>query len=151
MVTRVLRSVDDVDALARFIGARDKFPLTVTITQGDKRGDRQNRLAQRWYTDIARQLGDETHEEVRAGCKVALGVPILREENEAFRQSWDATIGHLNHEAKLNFVRIMDIPVTRLMTVKQMTAFMDAMQRYWLSIGVRLTDPDALKYEEDFA
>jgi hypothetical protein len=36
------------------------------------------------------------------------------------------------------------------MTSKQMTAFMDEMQRHWVGQGVRLTDPEALKYEQEF-
>lgn len=151
MATKVLRSEDDIDALARMIGARTKYPLTVTITQGASRSHVQNRLAQRWFSDVSRQLGDQTHEEVRSYCKLHLGVPILRAENEAFRQSYDATMKNLPYEAKLAAVKAFDLPVTRLMTVKQMTAFMDEMQRHWSRMGFRLTDPEALKYEEEFA
>lgn len=151
MATRVIRTADEALALSRFIMARSKFPVTVTITQGAARSDLQNRLAQRWFTDIARQLGDQTHEEVRAECKLRFGVPILRAENEAFRQSYDATIRPLPYAAKLEAMRVLDLPVTRLMTVKQMTAFMDEMQREWSGKGVRLTDPEQLKYEEGFA
>jgi len=151
MATRVLRSPDDIDALARLIGARTKYPLTVTITQGDPRRDKQNRLAQRWFTDVSRQLGDRTHENVRAYCKLHFGVPILRAENEAFRLSYDRTMRPLDYETKLEAMEHLDLPVTRLMTVKQMTAFMDEMQRHWCGMGFRLTDPEALKYEEEFA
>ncbi|MFV1538726.1 hypothetical protein [Phaeobacter sp. JH204B] len=151
MATRVLRSADDIGALSRLISARTKYPLTVTITQGASRSGLQNRLAQRWFTDVSRHLEDQTHEEVRAYCKLHFGVPILRAENEAFRQSYDATMKHLPYEAKLAAVKAFDLPVTRLMTVKQMTAFMDEMQRHWCGLGLRLTDPEALKYEEEFA
>lgn len=151
MVTRVLRSSDDIEALSRLIGARTKYPLTVTITQGANRSSVQNRLAQRWFTDVSNQLGDQTHEEVRAYCKLHFGVPILRAENEAFRQSYDATMKNMPYEDKLAAVKAFELPVTRLMTVKQMTSFMDAMQRHWSGMGFRLTDPEALKYEEEFA
>jgi hypothetical protein len=150
MTTRVLRRPDDIDALARLLGARTKYPMTVTIKQGANRSGVQNRLAQRWFSDVSRQLGDQTHDEVRAYCKLHFGVPILRAENEAFRQSYDATMRPLDYEAKLAAVRAFDLPVTRLMTVKQMTAFMDEVQRFWSEKGVRLTDPAALRYEEDF-
>ena len=150
MATRILRSADDIDRLSGFLSARTKWPVTVTITQGASRSSQQNRLAQVWYSDVARQIGDMTHDEVRADCKVTFGAPILRTENEAFRQEWDATIGCLPHEAQRRFVQVLDVPVTRLMTVKQMTAFMDAMQRHWSGIGIRLTDPEAMKYEEEF-
>lgn len=151
MVTRILRSVEDVEPLGRFLASHPKFPLTVTITKGAARSHMQNRLAQRWFSDVARQIEGETHEDVRAYCKLHFGVPILRAENEAFRQSYDRTMKGLPYEAKLEAIKAFDLPVTRLMTVKQMTAFMDEMQRHWSGMGMNLTDPEALKYEEEFA
>ena len=149
MPTKIIREPDHVDALAAMLRFR-KLPITVTWAQGASRSGSQNRLAQRWFTDIANQLGDQTHEEVRAMCKLHFGVPILREENEAFRVSYDRVFKALPYEEKLQSVRDFDLPVTRLMTVKQMTAFMETMQRYWVQQGVRLTDPEALKYEQEF-
>lgn len=149
MPTKVIRTPAHVDCIATLLRGR-KLPITVTWTQGDPRSASQNRLAQRWFTDIATQLGDQTHEDVRAECKLIFGVPILRAENEAFRLSYDAVFKHLPHEQKLAAIKAFDLPVTRLMTVKQMTAFMDAMRRHWAAHGVRLTDPEACKYEVEF-
>lgn len=150
MPTRVIRETDSIAKLANLIGAM-KLPVTVTITSGAGRAPEQNRLSQRWFTDVSRQLGDQTHGEVRAFCKLRFGVPILCAENPAFRQAYDRTMDHLTYEEKLAAIEALDLPVTRLMTVKQMTAFMDAMQRHWSAAGVRLTDPEAMKYEEEFA
>lgn len=150
MATRVIRRAEDVDKLANFVAAHTTFPLLVTITKGDARSNQQNRLAQRWFTDVARQNG-ESHEDVRAYCKLRFGVPLLRAENEAFRASYDRAMGHLTYEDKLEAIKAFDLPVTRLMTVKQMTAFMDEVQRHFLSNGFHLTDPEAVRYEEEFA
>lgn len=139
----------DADKLAKLLAGR-KYPMTVTWTQGALRTTQQNRLAQRWFTDVANQLGDQTHDDVRAYCKLHFGVPILRAENEAFRQSYDLTMRPLPYAAKLAAVKDMDLPVTRLMTTKQQTQFMDDVQRHWSGMGIRLTDPEALKYEEGF-
>jgi len=149
MPTKIIRDPIHVEALANMLRGR-KLPITVTWTQGAPRSTAQNRLAQRWFTDIATQLGDQTHEDVRAECKLRFGVPILRAENEAFRISYDRVIKALPYEQKLDAIKAFDMPVTRLMTVKQMTAFMDEMQRHWSTQGVRLTDPEALKYEQEF-
>jgi hypothetical protein len=149
MTTKVIRDPIHVEALANLLRGR-KLPITVTWTQGAPRSTAQNRLAQRWFTDIATQLGDQTHEDVRADCKLRFGVPILRAENEAFRISYDRVIKDLPYENKLDAIKAFDLPVTRLMTAKQMTAFMDEMQRNWTAQGVRLTDPEALKYEQEF-
>lgn len=150
MPTKILRDDHHVDALAILLRGR-KFPLTVSWAQGAPRSSAQNRLAQRWFSDIATQLGDQTHEDVRAECKLTIGVPILRAENEAFCASYDRTMKHLPYEAKLEAVKAFDLPVTRLMSAKQMTAFMDEMQRRWTAQGIRLTDPEALRYEQEFA
>lgn len=150
MPTKILRDDCHVDALAILLRGR-KFPLTVSWAQGAPRSSAQNRLAQRWFTDIATQLGDQTHEDVRAECKLTIGVPILRAENEAFCASYDRTMKHLPYEAKLEAVKAFDLPVTRLMSAKQMTAFMDEMKRRWTAQGIRLTDPEALRYEQEFA
>lgn len=150
MATRVIRSAEDAPKLAAFVGAQPRFPLTVTITQGEPRRNAQNRLAQRWFADVARQLGDQSQDEVRAYCKLHFGVPILRAENEVFCAQYDRILKPLDYEAKLEAVRVFDLPVTRLMTVKQMAAFMDEMTRHWSRLGVRLTDPTALRYEEEF-
>jgi C-terminal processing protease CtpA/Prc len=149
MPTKIIREPGHVEALANMMRGR-RLPITVTWTQGAPRSTAQNRLAQRWFTDIATQLGDQTHEDVRAECKLRFGVPILRAENEAFRLSYDRVIKSLTYEQKLEAVKAFDLPVTRLMTSKQMTAFMDEMQRHWVGQGVRLTDPEALKYEQEF-
>lgn len=149
MPTKVLREPAHVIALANLL-AGCKLPITITWTQGAARSHAQNRLAQRWFTDIATQLGDRTHEDVRAECKLTIGVPILRAENEAFRLSYDRIMKHLPYEAKLEAVKAFDLPVTRLMSSAQMTAFMDEMQRRWSAQGIRLTDPQAMIYEHEF-
>lgn len=149
MPTKIIREPEHIAALVNMLAGR-KLPLTVSWSQGASRAEAQNRLAQRWFTDIARQLGDTTHEDVRADCKVSFGVPILCAENDAFRRGWQATFAPLGYEAVRQAVKALDVPVTRLMTVAQMTAFMDAVSAHWLARGVYLTDPEALKYETEF-
>ena len=149
MPTKIIRDPAHIDALARLLAAR-KLPLTVSWSQGASRAEAQNSLSHRWYADIARQLGDVTHADVRADCKVTFGVPILSAENDAFRQGWQSTFAPLGYEAVRAAVKALDVPVTRLMTVKQMTAYLDAMSAHWRSAGLFLTDPEAVRYEAEF-
>ena len=86
----------------------------------------------------------------RAAAKVTFGVPILCAENDAFRAGWQATFAAFDYEAVRKHVAALDVPVTRLMTLKQMTAFMEAFSRFWRGHGFYLTDPEALKYEVEF-
>lgn len=147
MPTLVIRSAAGL-ALAVDRMNQSGFPLTLSFSEGEPtRRDRQNRLAQRWYGDVSKQLGDMSHDEARAMCKLHFGVPILRAENDAFAASYDRVMLKLDYETKLEAIRAWDMPVTRLMGVKQMTRFMDDMSKYWTAQGVMLTDPEALKWE----
>ena len=148
MAQVVIKSASGFLNFAARIVAAGKFPVTVAVTAGEPtRRDAQNKLAQRWFTDIARHFGDVTHEDVRADCKLRFGVPIMRRDSEPFKASYDPIMKHQTYEAKVAAIKAWDLPVTRLMGVKQMTEFMDAVQREFLPQGVRLTDPEALKYE----
>src|SRR5690606_10082396 len=66
-----------------------KLPYTVEIQTGRKRSTEQNKTQRMWVKEISEQTG-MTPEEVRAFCKLTIGVPILREENETFREKYDA-------------------------------------------------------------
>jgi hypothetical protein len=149
MPTKIIREPKHIQALAKMLSGR-KLPITVTWTQGASRSSLQNRLSHRWYADVSRQLGDQTTEEVRAYCKLMFGVPLLQSENEAFQLAYDNVMEGRGYGERLAIIQALDLPVTRLMTVKQMTAFMDEMQRHWSGQGVQLTDPEAMRYEEEF-
>ena len=149
MPTKVIREPAHIEALANILRGR-KLPLTVSWTIGAPRSGAQNRLSQRWYSDIAQQLGDQSHEDVRAECKLRFGVPILNRENEAFAIAYDKTFGPLTYEARQAAIKAFDLPVTRLMTVKNMTEYLSEVQRTYSQQGVLLTDPEALRYMEEF-
>lgn len=146
MTTRFLESEGDRRTLIRFLEAQP-LPLTVTTTKGGKRTLKQNKLQRLWMNEIATQLGDQTPEEVRGYCKLTLGVPILRAENEAFREQYDAIVKPLPYEQKLALMmEPLDFPITRLMNTKQATAYLDGVHRHFSERGIALTDPgDLLK------
>lgn len=150
MTTKVLKSADDIEALSRFISSRGSFPITVTITKGSPRADQQNRLAQRWNADISRQIEDQTFEDIRTFNKLHFGVPILRAENEAFRIEYDRVFKGMSYEEKVNSIQVFDLPVTRLLTTKQMSLYMDEVLKYWTEKGFVLTSPDDLGRQEGF-
>lgn len=130
--------------LARFI-MNKPMPFTVTIAEGKQRTTPQNKLQRKWISEIAEQFGDRTPEEVRGDCKLRLGVPILREENEAFRVAYDTHVKPLPYEQKLAFMmEPLDFPVTRLMTTVQSKRYLDAIHRHYSAQGIVLTDPDPM-------
>lgn len=143
MASRIIRDAGDLARLVTFLEGR-KLPLTVTIAAGIKRTDEQNKLQRKWCGEIAEQMGDRTAEDVRGECKLRLGVPILRAENDAFAEKYDRLIKPRTYEEKLELMmEPIDFPVTRIMTTRQKTQFLDAMHRYWSAKGLILTTPEA--------
>lgn len=144
MTTRFLESEGDRRMLIRFLEAQP-LPLTVSLSKGGKRTAKQNRLQRQWVNEIAEQLGDQTPEEVRGYVKLILGVPILRAENPAFRERYDAIVRPLPYEQKLALMmEPLDFPVTRLFNVGQHTRYLDAVHRHFSEKGIALTDPGDL-------
>ena len=147
MTTRIIRTHDEIDGLARLMKSR-ALPMAVHITAGEDRTGQQNALAFRWYQEAADQLGDRSTSDVRAHCKLEHGVKMLHAENPDFREQWDRLIrDRFTYEEKLLLMLPPhDYPVSRLMNVKQMSRFMDAIHAEYAGMGVRLTDPEMRKY-----
>lgn len=139
MVQRTVKNADELALLKVYLDGR-KRPFTVDITEGRDRSTEQNRLAFKWYVEISEQTGED-REDVRARCKLEIGVPILREEQEKFRATYDRLIRPLSYPEKLALVRDIELPVTSLMNVDQMSRYLDIMFRRHAEMGVVLTVP----------
>lgn len=139
MTTRAVKNTDDLALLKVYLDQR-KRPFTVDVTDGRDRSAEQNRLSHKWYAEIADQSGEDI-EEVRARCKLEIGVPILREASEAFRKTYDRLIRPLDYADKLDLIRDTDMPVTRLMSVGQMSNYMDLVFKRHAEFGISLTVP----------
>lgn len=141
MTTRIVKSEYGRKRLIEMIEAKP-FPFTVTIADGEHRSAEQNRLQFMWMKEISRQREDMRVEEIRGYCKLAIGVPILREENEAFRLKYDEHVKPLPYEQKLSLMmEPLDMPVTRIMTVKQKSRYLDGIYKHFTEQGVVLTLP----------
>lgn len=146
MTTRAIKTADDLTLFKTYLDGR-RLPFTVTVEDGRDRSAEQNRLSQKWYAEIAEQTGED-REDVRARCKLEIGVPIMREASDKFRAAYDQNIRHLPYERKLAIIRDMDVPVTRLMNVEQMSRFMDLVFLRHAEVGVALTvPPDRFAYD----
>ena len=138
MTTRVIENERHETELFALLSARKK-PYTVDVKQGKHRSNEQNHLQQMWH---AEQLQDERAEDKRAYCKLHFGVPILRGENEAFKEQYDRIIRPLPYELKLEAMRIpLDLPVTRIMTTGQKKRYLDDIWHHYSELGVQLTEP----------
>lgn len=140
MTQRIVKNADDLKLLTVYLEQR-KRPFTVDVADGRDRSSEQNRLSQKWYSEIAEQTG-EARDDVRARCKLEIGVPIMREASDKFRATYDRLIRPLDYADKLALIRDTDMPVTRLMNVGQMTEFMDSVFQRHAEFGIALTVPE---------
>lgn len=148
MTQRIIKNKDDLALLKVYLDGR-KLPLTIDIEYGRDRSTEQNRLSQKWYTEIAEQTGED-RDDVRARCKLEIGVPIMREASEKFRSTYDRLIRPLDYADKLALIRDTDMPVTRLMNVSDMGLFMDAVFQRHSEFGIVLTiPPDRFAYDPE--
>ena len=127
------------------------LPMTVAVKDGADRSMSQNALAHKWFKEVADWMGDRDASSVRAHCKLYHGVKMLVTEDEEFRAKWNAMIkDRFSLEEKLDLmVEPFDFPVTRLMSVKQMTRWLDAIYAEFTAQGVPLSLPDDLKYRKE--
>jgi hypothetical protein len=144
MADRVVETEYDRKMLLRFI-ENQKLPLTASIVPGKHRSTEQNKLQRLWVKEVAEQMPGsfESAEHVRGYCKLHFGVPILRNENEAFCTEYDAIVRPLPYEHKLKLMMVpFDFGVTRIMMTRQKTAYLDTVYRHFSEQGVVLTDPE---------
>lgn len=145
MTTRPIKNEADLKLLTVYLEQR-KRPFTVEVTDGRDRSAEQNKLAFKWYKEIAEQSG-EAVDDVRARCKLEIGVPIMREASDKFRATYDRLIRPLDYADKLALIRDTDMPVTRLMGVGDMSRYMDAVFQRHAEFGIALTvPPDRFAY-----
>jgi hypothetical protein len=143
---RILRTEQDRAAWSRFLAAQP-LPLTVSCTKGAKRTNPQNALFHQWCGQIAAATEQSTAE-VKAECKLVYGLPIMEAERLEWVAEWQPLYGPLPYVMRRKLFEC--IPMTSLMTVKQLSAMMDAMQREYRSQGIALVDPEAMKYAGEF-
>lgn len=141
MPSRIIRSDADFDALGVTL-SQLKRPLTINWKQGADRSYDQNNLQWKWAGEVAAHFGDRTAKEVQADWKLRHGVPILRSEEPDFCAVYDRLIKPLPFEEKVEAMRLIE--VSSIMTVKQMSAYLDAIQREAAENGIRLTIPEAV-------
>ena len=143
---RIVDTEQARDQLHKFIAGK-KLPFTASIVDGKHRTNDQNSLQRKWVLEISAQLGDRTPEEVRGYCKLHFGVPILRAENDVFKAEYDAVIMPLPYEHKLKLMMVpFDFGVTRIMTTRQKTDYLNTVHRHFSEQGLILTNPEDRKY-----
>jgi len=126
----------------------DKPKIVEIKDHEEKRSLDQNAIGHVWYNQISKELKEQTPLEVKCECKLTIGVPILRAENEDFRKMYDAAIrGNLTYEEKLEVMKYL--PVTSLMSVKQKSRYLEHVQQTYARRGVILEFPEDEAYRPE--
>lgn len=140
MTTWVIRNEQDRAVLLNAVQKR-ALPFSAVLKKGLPRSTDQNRLQRLWMLE-AEEQGDMTAEEYRGYCKLHFGVPILRAEDEEFKEIYDTVIRPLPYDAKLALMRVpIDLPVTSRMTTDQKSRYLTCVQNFFLEQGFQLTQP----------
>jgi hypothetical protein len=141
-----LHVINSEQTLQTFIGdVREQWKrfkyLRVRVRTGRDRSLDQNAIGHVWYEQVANELREDNALGVKRFCKLHFGVPILRAEDESFREIYDRSIKDtLTYEQKLKAMDILD--VTSIMTVPQHSAYLVAMQDHYCGVGVQLEFPE---------
>lgn len=107
------------------------------VLRAGQRSLDQNAVIHCWYEQMGRELREDSAQGWRRYCKLHHGVPILRAEDADFREFYDAALKDtFTYEQKLKAMDIL--PVTRLMSVAQLSAYMEALQDDFRPRGVTL-------------
>jgi hypothetical protein len=144
MTSRTIRNAADWTDFTTFMGNMP-WPFYVAVVKGQNRTEAQNNTIHKWFGEISAHRGDTTMHEVKAECNLIYGRPILLRDNPEWGAVFEYLFKALPHDKKLKAIRLLDVPFTRKMKVKQLTEYMEQMQRDALNEGVVLTDPDASK------
>ena len=115
--------------------------VKVSAKTGKARSLDQNSIGHAWYEQLARELREDDALGWKCYCKLHHGVPIMRAEDNEFREAYDGSIKRLTYEQKL--VAMRHWPVTSLMNKVQKSKYLEAMQEDFKSKGVRLEFPEA--------
>lgn len=132
-------SLQDGFEFIRNLYERHRY-LKINIKTGKDRSLDQNAISHAWYEQLANELKEEDALGWKAFCKLHFGVPILRAEDEQFRQFYDTALKqNLTYEQKIEAMKF--VPVTSLMTKQQLSAYLESMQAHFIKQGVSLEFP----------
>lgn len=138
-------TINSDTSLQNFIGSvRETYSqfkfVRANIKTGKDRSLSQNAITHAWYEQLARELREESALGWKCYCKLHHGVPIMRAEDEEFRDAYDQVIKGLRYEQKLVAMRFL--PVTSIMNKDQLSKYAEAMQADFCARGVLLEFPE---------
>ena len=105
----------------------------------DNRSTDQNSMSFALYKQVGQQIDDQSINDIRAECKLTIGVGLLKASDEDFAAFYDSGLKHLTYEQKLAAMKY--VPVTSLMGKKVFSDYLDEVIRVYSQRGISLTHP----------
>ena len=115
-------------------------PYTVTVREGKVRSLDQNALLHKWFGEIAKQ-GDMSASEVKGCCHHEYGLPI-RLRDPQFAWLWNNSAAKLPYEKRCAVLASGQFQISSRMNTKELSEYMDAMDRTYTGLGVHFTKPE---------
>jgi hypothetical protein len=123
--------------------------LRVTATTSKDRTLDQNALFAALYVRISETLGDGTAQDIsefKKYCKLVIGVPIMRRDDERFNNGWNRYFAGRSYEEQLFLMGdnplfgVDGFPVTRLFDTKQGAEYTESVVRHFAQQSVFFED-----------
>lgn len=124
--------------LARLYAEHKK--LRIAVYEYKPRSLNQNNISHAWYAEIAKQLPEDNASGWKSYCKLHHGIPILRFDDEEFKEFYDGSIKKLTYEEKLTAMKYL--PVTSWMNTTQFTVYLEEVRNDFINRGIVLEYPD---------
>ena len=125
------------DEICNHVKQRKKVQVIVTAVG---RSLSQNAFSHALYRQMAQELPEDDADGWKCYCKLQHGVPILRAEDEEYREMYDNVIKSRSYEEQLQIMRYW--PVTSLMNKTQFNKYIESLQDDFFKRGVTLRMPE---------
>lgn len=114
--------------------------VTVEILQNTK-DDELNRRINGFYRNLAGQVDGHSFSDIRALTKLHVGIPLMREHSEAYREKYDGLIkDRFDYAEKLALmIEPAEFPVTSAMSIEIKTEYCKRLRDFWAQRGYLLT------------
>lgn len=127
----------------------EKHYVRLTVSTNRDRTLDQNSLWASMYQRISAVLGDASAADiadVKSYCKLMIGVPILRRDDDQFNKGWNRYFSGRSYEEQIFLMGnnplfgVDGFPVTRLFNTKQGAEFTEAIVRHYAQQSVYFGD-----------
>ena len=105
----------------------------------DKRSLQANALLHKWFAEIARH-GNADAKMVKGQCHHEWALDI-RLRDDQFAWVWERTGALLSYEKQCSLLASETLGISSRMTTKELSEYMDQIERHYRTRGVHLTEP----------